>query len=134
MKWNKTLFTFVLCAPLSFAVYKVEEQVSRGHRAGFSKQVSAPPTPTLPAKGLHSELDAQGVYLIWENEIESPPSSLQFDYRVYRREKGSTRRIAVPYLRGVIHTKEGERWTGVDTSIEWEKSYQYWVKPITRIY
>jgi hypothetical protein len=59
---------------------------------------------------------------------------LQFDYRIYRSEKGSSSRLAVPYFRGLIHTKEGERWTGVDASIEWEKSYLYWVTPLTRIY
>ncbi|HEV3315829.1 MAG TPA: hypothetical protein VG488_02625 [Candidatus Angelobacter sp.] len=119
---------------LQFAVYTLEVRDGRGRSAGFSNPVSIPLAPTLPVKGLHSELDAHGVYLIWENEIESPPSSLQFDYRVYRSEKDSTHRIAVPYLRGLIHTKEGERWTGVDTGIEWEKNYLYWITPITRIY
>jgi len=119
---------------LQFAVYTIEMRDGRGRSAGFSNPVSVPLAPILPAKGLHSELDVHGVYLIWENEIESPPSSLQFDYRIYRSEKGSSSRVAVPYFRGLIHTKEGERWTGVDASIEWEKSYLYWVTPLTRVY
>jgi hypothetical protein len=120
--------------PMQFAVYTVEMRDGQGRSTGFSNPASVPLAPTLPAKGLHSELDAHGVYLIWENEIENPPASLQFDYRVYRSEKGTAARIAVPYLRGLIHTKEGERWTGVDTSVEWEKSYSYWITPITKIY
>jgi hypothetical protein len=120
--------------PLQFAIYTVEMHDGRGRSAGFSNPVSVPLAPTLPAKGLHSELDVHGVYLIWENEIETPPSSLQFDYRIYRSEKGSSTRIAVPYLHGLIHTKEGERWTGIDTGIEWEKNYRYWITPITRTY
>lgn len=119
---------------LQFAVYTVEVRDGRGRSGGFSNPVSVPLAPILPAKGLHSELDVHGVYLIWENEIETPLSSLQFDYRIYRSEKGSSSRLAVPYFRGLIHTKEGERWTGVDASIEWEKSYLYWVTPLTRIY
>lgn len=120
--------------PMQYAVYTVEMHDGRGRSTGFSNLVSVPLAPTLPAKGLHSELDAHGVYLIWENEIENPPASLRFDYRVYRSEKGAAARVAVPYLRGLIHTKEGERWTGVDTSIEWEKTYSYWITPITKIY
>jgi hypothetical protein len=119
---------------LQFAVYTVEMRDGRGRSAGFSNPVSVPLAPILPAKGLHSELDVHGVYLIWENEIGSPPSSVHFDYRVYRGEKGSSNRIAVPYLRGLVHTKEGERWSGVDINIEWEKTYLYWVTPITRVY
>ncbi len=120
--------------PMQFAIYRVEVRDGRGRSAGFSNLVSVPLAPILPAKGLHSELDVHGVYLIWENEIEGPHPLLQFDYRVYRSEKGSSNRVMVPYLRGLVHTKEGERWSGVDTGIEWEKSYRYWVTPITRVY
>lgn len=145
MKWNKTSLVFIFCAALAFgsevganaaaapqnpqpvrdvhATHKVEKTIA-----------SVPPAPVLPAKGLHSELDVRGVYLIWENEIESQDPSVKFDYRIYRREKGSPNRIAIPYLRGVIHTQEGERWSGVDTNIQWEKTYSYTVKPLTRVY
>lgn len=107
--------------------------VKANHKGG-KVNASAPVAPTLPAQGLHSELDVRGVYLIWENEIVNRDPSLKFDYRIYRKEKGSSNRIAIPYLRAVIHTPEGERWSGVDTSIEWEKTYSYSVKPVTRVY
>jgi hypothetical protein len=119
---------------LQFAVYRLELQDARGRTAGFSNAASVPLAPVLPARGLHSELDVRGVYLIWENDIENEYSSVKFDYRIYRREKGSSNHIAIPYLRGVIHTKEGERWSGVDTNIEWEKTYSYSVTPLTRVY
>jgi hypothetical protein len=119
---------------LQFAVYKLELLDEHGRSAGFSNRAAVPLAPLLPAKSLHSELDARGVYLIWEEEAESPSSLMKFDYRIYRREKGSSKRIAVPYLRAVIHTKEGERWSGVDTSIQWEKTYLYSVTPVTRVY
>lgn len=119
---------------LQFAVYKLELLDDYGHSAGFSNSVAVPLAPLLPAKGLHSELDARGVYLIWEVEGESGSPLLKFDYRIYRREKGSSKRVAVPYLRAVVHTAEGERWSGVDTGIDWEKTYLYSVTPMTRVY
>jgi fibronectin type 3 domain-containing protein len=117
-----------------FAFYTIELRDERGRSAGFSEPAIVSLAPVLPAKGLHSELDSRGVYLIWENETESQLSSLQFDYRIYRREEGHSQRSAIPYLRAIVHTSEGERWSGVDTDIEWNKTYTYWVTPVTRVY
>jgi hypothetical protein len=119
---------------LQFAVYKLELLDDHGRSAGFSNSAAVPLAPVVPAKGLHSELDARGVYLIWEVEAESGSSLFKFDYRIYRREKGSSKRVAVPYLRAVVHTAEGERWSGVDTGIAWEKTYLYSVTPMTKVY
>jgi hypothetical protein len=121
-------------AHLQFAVYKVEFRDDHGRSAGFSNSVAVPLAPVLPAKGLHSDLDSRGVYLIWENEIESQSSLLKFDYRIYRREKGSSKRVVVPYIRAIVHTPEGERWSAVDMRIEWEKTYSYSVTPVTSVY
>jgi hypothetical protein len=74
------------------------------------------------------------VYLIWENDLLTQIPSLQFDYRIHRSEKGSSKALAIPYLRALVHTREGERWSGVDTTIEWGKAYSYWVTPVTRVY
>jgi len=120
MKWHMAFFALFFCVVCGQAV------------AGSSN--SAVPAPLSPAKGLHAQVDVRGVYLIWENEIEDQDPSLKFDYRVYRREKGASKRVAVPYLRAVLHTREGERWSGVDTGIEWEKTYSYSVTPVTRVY
>lgn len=122
--------------PFQSAVYRVELLDNRGRSAGFSNATWVPLAPALAAKGLHSELDVRGVYLIWEedDEMAAESSLLQFDFRVYRREKGSSTKVAVPYLRAVVHTRDGDRRTGVDTTIEWEKTYSYWVTPVTRIY
>jgi len=141
MKWNKVFVACIFFAALAWcgevgtkASGKPQKsQVVRATRKG-SKTASVPMVPILPAQGLHSELDERGVYLIWENEIETHDPSMKFDYRIYRSEKGSAKRVAIPYLRGVIHTREGERWSAVDTTIEWEKPYSYSVKPITRVY
>ena len=145
MKWSKASLAFIFCAAAAFggevgrkaAAPPQNPQPARDVRAthkAVKTVASVPPAPILPAMGLHSELDVRGVYLIWENETENRDPSLKFDYRIYRREKGSPNRIAIPYLRGVIHTQEGERWSGVDTNIQWEKTYSYTVKPLTRVY
>jgi hypothetical protein len=122
--------------PLRFAVYRIELLDNRGRSAGFSNPASVPLASTLAPEGLHSELDVRGVYLIWDEdkEMAAKPSSWQFDFRVHRREKGSSTKVAVPYLRAVVHTRDGDRWTGVDTTMQWEKTYSYWVTPVTRIY
>ena len=117
-----------------FAFYTIELRDERGRSQGFSEPAIVSLAPVPPAKGLHSELDSRGVYLIWENEIESQPSLVEFDYRIYRREEGHSQRLAIPYLRAIVHTSEGERWSGVDTGIEWDKTYTYWVTPVTRVY
>lgn|SRR5215471_13928757 len=122
--------------PFRLAVYRIELLDERGRSAGFSNPAWVLLAPTPAAEGLHSELDARGVYLIWDedDEMAVKPSSLQFDFRVYRREKGSSTKVAVPYMRALVHTRDGDRWTGVDTTIQWEKTYSYWVTPVTRIY
>ncbi|HEY6307861.1 MAG TPA: hypothetical protein VI488_15525 [Candidatus Angelobacter sp.] len=120
--------------PSQFARYAVELRDDRGRSAGFSNPAAVSLAPLRPAEGLHSELDVRGVYLIWDSEIETQNSALQFDYRIYRREKNHPKRVAVQYLRAVVHTRDGDRWSGVDTSVEWGKTYVYWVTPVTRVY
>jgi len=117
---------------LQFAVYEVEVVDDHGRTAGVSNRAPVLLTPTPAVKGLHSQLDSRGVYLIWEDEVESHPQGVEFDYRIARSEKGSTRAIVVPYLRAVVHLREGDRWTGVDTSLEWGKTYTYRVTPVAR--
>ncbi len=117
-----------------FAVYSIEVEDDHGRSAGFSNPAAVSLAPTVPAVGLHFQLDVSGVYLIWTQGTENQTPSLQFDYRVYRREKDSAKRVAVSYLQAVIHQRGENRWSAVDRDIEWEKSYSYWVVPVTRVY
>src|SRR5260370_32407558 len=120
--------------PLQFAIYRIEMRDKQGRSAGFSSPVSVSLAPTVPARGLHFSLDVHGVYLIWDADMGSHPASVQFDYRIYRQEKGSRKRGAGPFLRAILYQRGGERWSGVDSSIGWEKTYIYWVMPVTRVY
>ncbi len=121
-------------ADSQFAVYTIEVRDNQGRSAGLSNSVWVPLVPMPPVSEFHSQLDARGVFLIWQDEIEIRPSSVQFDYRIYRSEKTSSHRTAIPYWRALIHTRDGDRWTGVDTNIEWEKTYSYWVTPVAKVY
>ena len=118
---------------VQFAVYRLELEDGRGHAVGFSNAASVPLAPVAPAKGLHTQLDIRGVYLIWDNETENHSPSLKFDYRIYRTDKEAGKPVAIPYVHAVIHTEEGERWSAVDTNIEWQKTYSYFVIPVTRV-
>ncbi len=135
LRFTDTLPEDLLSAnPLQFAIYRIEMRDKQGHNAGLSSPVSVSLAPTVPAAGLHFSLDVHGVYLIWDADMGNHPASVQFDYRIYRQEKDSRKRIAVPFLRAILHQRDGERWSGVDTSIAWEKTYTYWVMPVTRVY
>jgi len=131
MKSN--LFGFVFTAVLLFismpAWGGAPEQKSR-----HSKPSSAAHTPAVAIRELHFSLDVHGVYLIWEAEMADHPANVQFDYLIYRQEKGSRNRVAIPFLRGILHQRDGERWSAVDTTMEWEKAYTYWVQPVTKVY
>ncbi|HZR29265.1 MAG TPA: hypothetical protein VFA71_10805 [Terriglobales bacterium] len=121
-------------SPLQFAIYRVEVQDEHGRSTGFSNPAAVTLAPTVSPEGLHFQLDVRGVYLIWTQSSENQAPSLQFDYRVYRREKGSAKAVAVSYLRAVMHQRGENRWSAVDRDIEWEKSYSYWLVPVTTVY
>lgn len=129
MKKARSSLLLIICAVLICGL-KVEMADSAPH--GSDDKV-ATSVPFATAKGLHSQLDVRGVYLIWDNETESS-QSVQFDYKIYRSERGSAEPVSIPYVHGVIHTEEGERWSAVDTTIEWEKTYSYFVVPVSRVY
>ena len=74
------------------------------------------------------------MYLIWTEDTDNQAPLLEFDYRIYRQEKGSLARVAIPYVRATIYQREENRWSGIDPTIEWEKNYTYWVAPVTRVY
>src|SRR5260370_16872262 len=106
----------------------------QGRSAGFSSPVSVSLAPTVPARGLHFSLDVHGVYLIWDADMGSHPASVQFDYRIYRQEKGSRKRVAVSFLRAILHHRDGEPWIGVNTGFQLEQTYPHLATPLTPSY
>ncbi|HZR27325.1 MAG TPA: fibronectin type III domain-containing protein [Terriglobales bacterium] len=119
--------------PPRFALYWIELTGADGS-VGSSNHASASLAPAASVKGLNFSLDPRGVYLIWEEAVEGDPTGIEFDHCLWRQAKGAGQRVAVPFLRSVLHQDEGGLWTAIDTTIEWEKTYTYWITPVTRVY
>lgn len=120
--------------PPRFAIYHVELTAADGGGLASSNYASVSLAPAASLKQVNFSLDPIGVYLIWQEVVETDPAGVEFDCRIWRREKGAARKVAVRFLRSVMHEDEGGLWSAVDNTIEWEKSYTYWITPITRVY
>jgi hypothetical protein len=114
----------------NFAVYTVLAQSNLGKSAGPSNQATVPLVPTLPAPSrVQATTVPLGVSLSWEQS--RPPENrshltTQYVYRIMRREEG------VPTALMVQQVNAGtEAMTFVDTRIEWQKHYAYWITPVT---
>jgi hypothetical protein len=114
-----------------FVFYTVDALGHRGVSAGPSNQVAVPLVNTLPAPAdVQATLVPRGVALSWRNgTLPQGPQRLgsQFRYRVMRRLEGATDAVKAGEV-----TVAGESGAFVDTGIDWEKNYQYWITPITQ--
>ncbi|HEX7284661.1 MAG TPA: fibronectin type III domain-containing protein [Candidatus Angelobacter sp.] len=115
----------------NFVFYTVDAISHRGVSAGPSNQVAVPLVNTLPAPAdLRAALVARGVSLSWHAAAQPQgPQRLnsQFRYRVMRRLEGTTDAVKA----GEVGLG-GESAVFIDTGIDWEKNYQYWITPITQ--
>jgi hypothetical protein len=125
--------------PPQFAVYRLA--LARGRPDAYSNSASVSLAPLPEIRQLHSSLDQRGVYLIWEAGAKAQPAGVEFDFRIWRQEKAAKtsgtrpgKRTAVHFLHSVLHQDEGQRWGAVDTTAEWEKTYDYWLAPVVRVY
>lgn len=114
-----------------FAVYNVVSQNSLGKSAGPSNTASVPlvPTPPAPAR-VQAVAVPLGISISWDQTW--PAENLthltaQYAYRINRREQGSTAPPTVVKQVGLSN----EAMALVDTSIEWQKHYEYWITPLT---
>jgi hypothetical protein len=114
-----------------FALYTVESVNNSGKSGGPSNQVSValvltPPTP----RDVQVKVVPQGVSISWNQSW--PPEKhtnlmVQYVYRIMRRlEKANQQPVMVRQLNA-----GNEAALVIDTGIEWEKQYQYWVTPVT---
>ena len=113
-----------------FAVYSVVAASKSGKDAGPSNQVSVPLvlTPRVPQK-VQATAVPLGISVSWDQAW--PPQkesrlSTQYAYRIMRRVEGSNSATRVAQV-----TVGNEAMLFVDTSIDWEKHYEYWVTPVT---
>lgn len=118
-------------ADADFAIYTVEAVNNSGKSAGQSNQAAAPlvPTPETP-KDVQVKVVPQGVSIGWSQTW--PPDNhtnlaVQYAYRVMRR-------LVAPNQQPVLVKQlnaGNQAALVIDTGIEWEKQYEYWITPVT---
>jgi hypothetical protein len=113
-----------------FVAYKVQARSGSGKSAGDSNLVTVPLVP-VPATPQHVKADAapQGIVLTWDQSW--PPQnntklSARYAYRIFRREEGSKAAKVVNEA-----NMSTEAMAFADTTIEWQKHYEYWITPVT---
>jgi hypothetical protein len=113
-----------------FAVYTVLAQGHSGKSFGLPNRSSVPLVPTLPPpQNLSARPAPSGILLHWD-EFRPATRELrlrtQYAYKVMRRLQGANDAIMVKQLNAGNGGTEF-----LDAAIEWEKSYQYWITPVT---
>jgi len=118
-------------SPTSNLVYAVNVVNSYGRSAGLSNQVEVPSAPTLPApENFHAELSAEGVRLSWAAvPTPQPIPGLRFEYRIFRHDIDSHR----DSIAGEVPVSPVSIPTFLDTSFEWERTYEYRATVVTFI-
>jgi hypothetical protein len=118
--------------PSAFVTYAVEVLNAGGRGAGLSNQVHVPLIHTLPPPAeFAAHVTGQGVALTWTNNAPaaSRNSPVHYIYRVYRHPEESPQQILV----GEIPAGSERSPSLTDSSIEWEKTYEYRAETVTVI-
>lgn len=118
-------------SPRSNLIYAVSVLNSYGKSAGLSNQVQVPSAPTLAAPAnLKAQLSQQGIELTWA-PVASPSdiAGLRYEYRVYRRDV-QTGKDAIA---GEVPVSNESNPKLLDSTFEWEKTYDYRLTVVTYI-
>lgn len=117
--------------PNAYATYGIEVLNLENRGGGLSNQVHVSLVRTLsPPVNLKAQVTAQGIILSWTNAAPAQPSpGLHYVYRVYRRQEGA----AQPALVGEVPAGSERTLTFTDSTIEWEKTYEYQVEAVSMI-
>jgi len=118
-------------SPTGFATYALNDLNPPGKSGGLSNQVKVSLAPTLPAPaGVQAKVVAEGVQLAW-TAPESVPrnAALSYLYRIFRQTEGEKKPEVIV---GEVNISEPQP-TFLDRNIEWEKTYNYRLSPITRV-
>ena len=118
--------------PSSFITYAIEVLNAGGRGAGLSNQVRVPLVQTLPPpQDFAARVTSQGVVLSWTSDLPptASPQSVRYVYRVYRQMEGSKE----PILAGEVPAGNQRSFALTDSSIEWEKTYEYRAETVTVI-
>lgn len=118
--------------PSAFVTYAVEVLNAGGRGAGLSNQVQVPLIHTLPPPpDFAAHVTGQGVVLTWINNAPaaSPNSPVHYVYQVFRHPVESPQQILV----GEVPAGSERSLSLTDSSIEWEKTYEYRAETVTVI-
>lgn len=113
-----------------FAVYDVLAQGHNGKSFGLPNRVSVPLVPNLsPPLKVSANPVPTGIKIRWEGPDSAQTPSrkqTQYAYKLMRRLQGAKDPVLVTQLNPADPAK-----SFIDTTIEWEKTYQYWVVSVT---
>jgi hypothetical protein len=116
-------------AGADFAVYTVLAEGHNGKSFGLPNRVSVPLVPNLPPPKISATPVPTGVMIRWELSGSAPTTAnkqMQYAYKLMRRLQGTKDPVLVTQLKANDPAR-----SFVDTGIEWEKVYQYWIVPVT---
>ena len=109
------------------AAYAIEALNVDGRGAGLSNRVRVSLARTLPPpRDFSPRVTGQGVVLSWTGDVP-PANSAHYLYRVYRSAEGSSQRT----LAGELPVGTELNFSLTDSSIEWEKTYEYRAETVT---
>lgn len=123
-----------------FITYAIEALNADGRGAGVSNQVQVSLVRTLPPpENFAAQVTGQGVVLSWTSDLPAASSlpGVRYVYRVYRRPTGSQEKNSEEKNRdekilvGEVPAGSGHGFTLTDSSIEWEKTYEYRAETVT---
>jgi len=115
----------------NFATYTAEALSGSGKGAGPSNSADVPLVPIPPPPGdLQLKVVPEGVSISWTQTW--PPQNktglgTENVYRIMRRQADSKQQ---PIVVKQVNASSAAVMV-IDTAIEWEKQYQYWVTPVT---
>ncbi len=118
--------------PTAFATYAVEVLNVAGRGAGISNEVRVRLARTLPPpRDFEARVGGEGVVLTWTSDPAEtrPTPTLHYVYRIYRRLEGSLRSTVV----GEVPAGNERNLGFTDSSIDWEKTYDYRAETVTVI-
>jgi len=130
LTFKESLAGLIAAGSGDFAAYTIEVTISLGRGDGVSNCAIVPLIATPPPpEGVQVRLVREGVRVTWKQDWPpQPPARLraQYAYLIRRRLEGANKPVTVTRI-----------FTGnqaslfVDTGIDWEKQYQYWITPVT---
>ncbi len=113
-----------------FAIYAVLAQGHNGKSFGLPNRISVPLVPNLsPPQKVSANPVPTGIMIRWEESGSTQTTSrrqTQYAYRLMRRLQGAKDPVLVTQLNPADPAK-----SFIDTTIEWEKTYQYWIVSVT---